>query len=136
VIFGPSFDYEIFFSALMVVLLDYSSIGMVFQILLRQVDFGVFSHGCCEEDYPRNICPGCYVLDNGESYTRLSSDIDQAVRSLFPEIFVMVLSPMLVDYFNGCVRACRLGIAAQIKNMGAPLLEFTSIWYDICAIIF
>jgi hypothetical protein len=42
VIFGPSFDDEIFFSALMVVLLDYSSIGTVFQILLRQVDFGVF----------------------------------------------------------------------------------------------
>jgi hypothetical protein len=42
VIFGPSFDDEIFFSALMVVLLDYSSIDTVFQILLRQVDFGVF----------------------------------------------------------------------------------------------
>jgi hypothetical protein len=42
VIFGPSFDDEIFFSVLMVVLLDYSSIGTVFQILLRQVNFGVF----------------------------------------------------------------------------------------------
>jgi hypothetical protein len=42
VIFGPSFDDEIFFSALMVVLLDYSSIDTVFQILLCQVDFGVF----------------------------------------------------------------------------------------------
>jgi hypothetical protein len=43
---------------------------------------------------------------------------------------------MLIDYFNGCVRACSLGIAAQIKNMGAPLLIFADIWYDICAIIF
>jgi hypothetical protein len=42
VIFGPSFDDEIFFSVLMVVLLDYSSIGTVFQILLCQVHFGVF----------------------------------------------------------------------------------------------
>jgi hypothetical protein len=42
VIFGPSFHHEIFFLALMVVLLDYSSIGMVFQILLRQVNFEVF----------------------------------------------------------------------------------------------
>jgi hypothetical protein len=43
---------------------------------------------------------------------------------------------MLVDYFNGCVRTCSLGIAAQIKNIGAPLLVFAGIWYDICAIIF
>jgi hypothetical protein len=34
---------------------------------------------------------------------------------------------MLVDYFNGCVRALSLGIAAQIKNMGAPLLVFAGI---------
>jgi hypothetical protein len=120
----------------MVVLLDYSSIGTVFQILLRQVDFGFFSHGCREEDYPRNICPGCYVLDNGDSYIWLSSDVDQVVRSLFPEILVLVLSPMLVDCFNGCVRARSLGIAAQIKNMGAPLLVFAGIWHDICIIIF
>jgi hypothetical protein len=43
---------------------------------------------------------------------------------------------MLVDYFNGCVRARSLGIAAQIKNMGALLMVFAGIWYDICAIIF
>jgi hypothetical protein len=43
---------------------------------------------------------------------------------------------MLVDYFNGCVHARNLGIAAQIKNMGAPLLIFAGIWYDICVIIF
>jgi hypothetical protein len=34
---------------------------------------------------------------------------------------------MLVDYFNGCVRARSLGIATQIKNMGAPLLVFAGI---------
>jgi hypothetical protein len=133
VIFGLSFDDEIFFSVLMVVVLDYSSIGTVFQILLQ---FWSFSHGCREEDYPHNICPGCYVLDNGDSYTRLSNDVDQAVRSLFPGILVLVLSPMWIDYFNGCVRARSLGIAAQIKNMGAPLLVFAGILYDICAIIF
>jgi hypothetical protein len=43
---------------------------------------------------------------------------------------------MWIDYFNGCVRARSLGIAAQIKNMGARLLVFAGIWYDICAIIF
>jgi hypothetical protein len=36
-----------------------------------------------------------------------------------------------------CVlRARSFGIAAQIKNMGASLLVFAGIWYDICAIIF
>jgi hypothetical protein len=34
------------------------------------------------------------------------------------------------------VHARSLGIAAQIKNMGAPLLVFAGIWYDIYAIIF
>jgi hypothetical protein len=34
---------------------------------------------------------------------------------------------MLVDYFNGYVRARSLGIAAQIKNMGSPLLVFADI---------
>jgi hypothetical protein len=36
---------------------------------------------------------------------------------------------MLVNYFNGCVRARSLGIVAEI-------LVFADIWYDICAIIF
>jgi hypothetical protein len=43
---------------------------------------------------------------------------------------------MCIDYFNSCVRARSLGIAAQIKNMRASLLVFAGIWYDICAIIF
>jgi hypothetical protein len=43
---------------------------------------------------------------------------------------------MLVDYFHSCVRARSLDIATQIKNMGAPLLVFACIYYDIYAIIF
>jgi hypothetical protein len=43
---------------------------------------------------------------------------------------------MWIDYFNGCMCARSLVIVAQIKNMGAPLLVFAGIWYDICAIIF
>jgi hypothetical protein len=38
---------------------------------------------------------------------------------------------MLVDYFNGCVRARNLGTAAQIKIMGEPSLVFTGPWFDI-----
>jgi hypothetical protein len=37
---------------------------------------------------------------------------------------------MLIDYFNGCARACSLGIAAQINIMGEPSLVFTGLWFD------
>jgi hypothetical protein len=43
---------------------------------------------------------------------------------------------MLVDYFNGYTCTHSLGIVAQIKNIGAPLLSFAYIWYDIYTIIF
>jgi hypothetical protein len=76
----------------------------------------IFSHRCRKEDYPRAICLGCYVFDNGDSYSRLSSDVDQAVQLIFLSILVLVLLPMLIDYFNDCTRACSLGIAAQVKQ--------------------
>jgi hypothetical protein len=44
-------------------------------------------------------------------------------------MLVLVLLPMLIDYFNGCARARRLDIAAQIKIMGEPLLVFTGLWF-------
>jgi hypothetical protein len=78
--------------------------------------FWIVSPGYREEGYPRNICPDFYVFDNGDSYSRLSSDVDKAVRFLFPGILVLVLLPMWYDYFNSCVRARSLVIAAQIKK--------------------
>jgi hypothetical protein len=30
--------------------------------------FWICSHGCRVEVCPHNICPGCYVLNNGDSY--------------------------------------------------------------------
>jgi hypothetical protein len=72
----------------------------------------IFSHGCREEYYPCNICSGCYVLDNGDSRSWLSSDIDRDVWLLLPGILVLVLLPMVIDYFNGCARARSLGIMA------------------------
>jgi hypothetical protein len=39
-------------------------------------------------------------------------------------MLVLVLLPMLIDYFNGCTRARSLCIAAQIKIMGEPSLVF------------
>jgi hypothetical protein len=44
-------------------------------------------------------------------------------------MLVLVLLPMLIDYFNGCARACSLGIAALIKIMGEPSLVFTGLWF-------
>jgi hypothetical protein len=64
---------------------------------------------------PHNICPGCYFLDNGDSYSRLPNDVDQVVELLF-RILVLVLLLMLlmlVDYFIGCV--VRLAFALQLK---------------------
>jgi hypothetical protein len=91
--------------------------------------------GCREKDYPRNICPDCYIFNNGDSYSRLSSDVDKIVWFFFTGILVLVLLPMWYNCLNGCVRAHNLGNAAQIKKE-EPLLVFTGLWFDICAIIF
>jgi hypothetical protein len=40
----------------------------------------------------------------------LPSDVDQAILLFFPNILVSVLLPMLIDYFNGCVRTRSLDI--------------------------
>jgi hypothetical protein len=40
----------------------------------------------------------------------------------FPSILVLVLLSMVIDYVNGCMRACSLGIAGQIKIIGESLL--------------
>jgi hypothetical protein len=93
--------------------------------------FWIFSLGRRKENFLRSICPGCYILNNGDSYPRLPSDVDQVVRLFFPNILVLVLLPMWIDYFNGCARARSLGIATQIKIMGEPSLVFTGLWFDI-----
>jgi hypothetical protein len=76
-----------------------------------------------------NNFPDYYVLDNGDSYSRLPSDVDQVVRLFRSDILVIVLLPMLIDYFNDSVRARSLGIAAQIKIMGEPSLVYTGLWF-------
>jgi hypothetical protein len=79
---------------------------------------------------PRNICPDCYVLDNGDSYSRLFNDVDQAVQLFFSDILVLILLPMMIDYFNDCARVRSLGIAAQ-KIIGESLLVFSGLWFCI-----
>jgi hypothetical protein len=93
--------------------------------------FWIYSHGCHEEVCPRNICPGCYVLDNGDSYFWFPNNIDEAVWLLFSDILVLVLLPMVIDYFNGCARARSLGTAAEIKIMGEPSLVL-----HVCGLVF
>jgi hypothetical protein len=44
-------------------------------------------------------------------------------------MLILVLLPMLIDYFNSCARARSLGIAAQIKIMGEPSLVFIGLWF-------
>jgi hypothetical protein len=45
-------------------------------------------------------------------------------------MLVLVLLPMLIDYFNSCARGRSLGTAAQNKIMGEPSLVFTGLWFD------
>jgi hypothetical protein len=92
--------------------------------------FWIFSLGRRKENYPHNIFLICYVLDNGDSCSRLPSDVDQVVRLFCPVILVLVLLLMLIDYFNRCTCACSLGIAAQ-KIMREPSLIFTGLWFGI-----
>jgi hypothetical protein len=47
-------------------------------------------------DRSRNNFLGCYVLDNGDSYSRLSSDVDQVVQLFCPDMPVLVILPMLL----------------------------------------
>jgi hypothetical protein len=67
----------------------------------------------------------------GDSYSRLSSDIDKADRLLFSNILVLALLPMLIDYVNGWARARALGIAVQIKIMREASLVLIDLWFVI-----
>jgi hypothetical protein len=86
--------------------------------------FWIFSLGRREKNYPQNICCGCYVPGNGDSYSRLPTEVNQVVQLFYPIILVLVLLPMLIDYFNSCARARSLDIAAQ-KIMREQSLVFT-----------
>jgi hypothetical protein len=56
---------------------------------------------------PCNICPGFYVFDKGDPYSRLASDIDKAVWLLFPGILVW-----MIYYFKATRHARSLNIVA------------------------
>jgi hypothetical protein len=81
--------------------------------------FWIFSLGRHEKNYPRNICPGCYILDNGDSYSRLPRDVNQVVR-----LSCQCWLTISIVY----ARTCSLDIAAQ-KIMGESSLVFTGLWF-------
>jgi hypothetical protein len=99
-----------------------NSLSMGLQILLRWIDFRYFLMVNARRAVLVFFCPSCYVIDNGDSYSRLRSDVDQAIRLFFPAIWVFILLATLIAYFNVCPHARSFGIEAQIKIMGEPLL--------------
>jgi hypothetical protein len=103
VFFGPSFDVENLDVSDGVGRSNFFRYGLS-DLALPDRSWIIFV-GCHEEVFPRNICLGYYVFDNGDPYSRPASDVDQAVRFVFPEILVVVLLPMLDDYSNGCTHA-------------------------------
>jgi hypothetical protein len=44
-------------------------------------------------------------------------------------MLVLVLLPMVIDYFNGYTCVCIFGIAAEIKIMEEPSLVFPCWWF-------
>jgi hypothetical protein len=92
----------------------------------------IFSHDCCEDVCPHNICLDYYILDNGDPYSRLSNDVDQDVQLILFGIPVLVLLPMVIDYFNGCTRTRNLGWHCDSnKNHGRTFVGIFSsmVWY-------
>jgi hypothetical protein len=62
----------------------------------------IISHGCRKEYYPHNNFLRCYILDNGDSCSQQRRP-DCSVT--FPGILVLVVLPMVIDYFNGCTQS-------------------------------
>jgi hypothetical protein len=86
-ILGPSFDDKIFLPSSMIVSKDQSSLGIVFQILIRQIDFETFLMVAM-----RIII--LVIFMSAATYSTMviralgsqQRDVDQAVRLLFPDI--------------------------------------------------
>jgi hypothetical protein len=112
---------------------DFISIGMNLRILLRQINFGFFSHGH-EEDGHLNIFVWCYVFHNDDSNSRLPCDIDPIVRLLLPRILVFSLLTLL-NYFNGCIKCVALEIWLKIKIVGEPFFVFILLKFDLYLIL-
>jgi hypothetical protein len=76
----------------MVVLIDYNFLSMSLQTLF----VGDFIMVPTRRAISRNICLGCYILDDGDSYSRLLSDVVRVVH-FFHGILAMPLKLKLCD---------------------------------------
>jgi hypothetical protein len=76
---------------------------MVLQILLRQIDFGSFLLIAARRTILAIFVPVAM------SSTMVIRTLDSP---FYPDILVLVLLPILIDYFNSSARARSLGIAA------------------------
>jgi hypothetical protein len=47
-----------------------------------------------------------------------------------PLLVLVILSMVIDDYFNSCVRVYIIGVTAQIKIIGESPLLFTGLWFE------
>ena len=95
-IFHASVDGEISFPTSMVVLEDQVCLGMVLQILLRQINLGLFLMVVARRfvlaiSIPATTSSAMVIRSLG------SNDVDKVVPLFVPGILVVVLLPMLLD---------------------------------------
>ena len=94
----------------------------------------IVSHACREEDCPRNICPGYYVLDNGDSFSRLPTTSTKLFGCFSLKYqYWFSCRCCLISLMIACVHKV---LALRLKNriMGEPLLVFTGPWFAIFVI--
>jgi hypothetical protein len=84
---------------------------MVLWILLRQIDLGSFLMVVARSIILAIIFLAATTLIM-VIRTLDSSNVNQVVRLFCPDMLMLVLLPMLIDYFNDCVCARSLGIVA------------------------
>ena len=93
--------------------------------------FWIFSYGFREEVCPCNICPGCYVLVNGDSYPRFPATSTKRFDCFSLEYWCWYsFRCLLIPLMDACVHVA-LTLRLKIKIMVEPSLVFTGIYVGI-----
>ena len=91
--------------------------------------FWIVSLGCREEVCPRNIYPGYYVFDNGDSFSRLPTTSTMWFGYLSLEYqWWCSCRCCLINLMAACVHKV-LVLRLKIKK-GEPLVVFTGLWFS------
>jgi hypothetical protein len=77
---------------------------------------------------------GCYIFENGGSYSHPPNDVDKAVQLLFLEILMVVLLLMLVDYLM--VARMHTTLSLQLKLKVWENLRWYLEIYDLVSMLF